>query len=82
MEEPLKVLQQYNKRIGKNVNVVTFDGLRHTGVLKAASTDGIELEETIIVKEGKKKEKQIQHITIPFSNIKETRVIFSFNKII
>jgi ribosome maturation factor RimP len=82
MEEPLKVLQQYNKRIGKNVNVVTFDGLRHTGVLKAASTDGIELEETIIVKEGKKKEKQIQQITIPFSNIKETRVIFSFNKII
>ena len=82
MEEPLKVLQQYSKRIGKNVNVVTFDGLRHTGILKAASTDGIELEETIIVKEGKKKEKQIQQITIPFSNIKETRVIFSFNKII
>lgn len=82
MEEPLKVLQQYNKRIGKNVNVVTIDGLRHTGVLKAASNDGIELEETIIVKEGKKKEKQIQQTSIPFTTIKETRVIFSFNKII
>ena len=82
MEEPLKVFQQYVKRLGKNVNVTTLDGMRHTGILIAADTNNIQLEETLIVKTGKKKEKQIQNSSIPFTNIKETKVIFSFNKII
>lgn len=82
MEEPLKVLQQYIKRLGKNVAVTTFDGMRHTGILLSADANNIQLEETLIVKTGKKKEKQIQNSSIPFTNIKETKVIFSFNKII
>ena len=82
MEEPLKVLQQYIKRLGKNVAVTTFDGIRHTGILLSADANNIQLEETLIVKTGKKKEKQIQNSSIPFTNIKETKVIFSFNKII
>lgn len=82
MEEPLKVLKQYHKRLGKNISVLTLDGVRRNGILKNATDDGIDIEETVIVKEGKKKEKQVQHNFIPFTNIKETKVIFSFNKII
>jgi hypothetical protein len=40
------------------------------------------LNEDITVKNGNKKEKLKQLNNIPFINIKETRVIFSFDKII
>lgn len=82
MEEPMKVLQQYHRRIGQKVGVVTFDGLKHTGILKSVSEEGIEIEETLVVKTGKKKATNTRQLSIPFSHIKETRVIFSFDKII
>ncbi len=31
MEEPLKVLKQFHKRIGQKVSVLTFDGIKRTG---------------------------------------------------
>jgi len=82
MDEPLKVIQQYRKKTGKEISIITFDGLRHTGILKSVSDDGIELEEIIIKKTEGKKEKSIELITFPFSQIKETKVIFSFDKIL
>ena len=50
MDEPLKVLPQYQKRLGREVSVVTFDGLKHQGVLQAATEEGIELNELIVRK--------------------------------
>lgn len=82
MEEPLLVLKQFHKRIGREVNVLTFDGVKHTGTLMSADENGLSLNEDITVKSGNKKEKQKQLNNIPFNNIKETRVIFSFDKII
>jgi ribosome maturation factor RimP len=78
MDEPLKVLPQYMKRIGGKVNVITFDGLKHTGILESASENGIDLNETIIKKENGKKEKLTQTIHLPFEQIKETKVEFTF----
>lgn len=77
MDEPLKVLPQYQKRVGREVSVVTFDGLKHTGILKAASYDGIELHEMILRKTNGKKEKIIQPVHLTFTQIKETKIIFS-----
>ena len=82
MEEPLKVLRQYHKRQGREVSVVTFDGMKRTGTLMSADENGIVLNEDIVVKDGNKKTKSKQINNIPFNNIKETRVIFSFDKII
>ena len=82
MEEPLKVHKQYVKRLGQEVGVVTFDGIKHLGILKSVNEEGIDLEETITVKIDNKKEKQQQLISLPFSQIKETRVNFHFDKII
>ena len=82
MEEPLKVLRQYHKRIGREVSVLTFDGIKRTGTLMAADENGLSLNEDITVKDGNKKIKTKQLNNIPFNNIKETRVIFSFDKII
>lgn len=81
MEEPLKVLPQFQKRIGREVSVLTFDGIKRTGTLVAVDDSGLQLNEDITVKTGNKKEKHKQLNNIPFSNIKETRVIFSFDKI-
>jgi ribosome maturation factor RimP len=82
MEEPLKILPQYKKRIGREVSVLTFDGLKRKGKLTAADETHIELSEEVITKDGKKKVTTTKQISIPFTDIKETRVIFSFDKII
>jgi ribosome maturation factor RimP len=82
MEEPLKILPQFKKRIGQNVSVITFDGLKHTGILVSVDENNLELNEEFKTGSGKKKEIQKKINTIPFKNIKETRVIFSFDKII
>lgn len=81
MEEPLKILPQYKKRIGREVSVITFDGLKRKGTLLAADENHIEISEEIVTKEGKKKIIHKKQISIPITDIKETRVIFSFDKI-
>jgi ribosome maturation factor RimP len=81
MEEPLRVIQQYRKRLNHRVGVVTFDGLKHIGRLKEAGENGIVLEEESTVKTGNKKSIQLNDVHLSFNQIKETRVIFSFDKI-
>src|SRR5689334_4503119 len=34
MDEPLKVLGQYKKRVGQRIEVITFDGMKREGVLQ------------------------------------------------
>ncbi len=82
MEEPLKILAQYKKRIGQRVSILTFDGLKHIGLLISADENQIEINEEIKIGSGKKKEIQAKQYKIQLTEIKETRVIFSFDKII
>lgn len=82
MEEPLKVLKQFHKRIGQKVSVLTFDGIKRTGTLLSADESFLKLEEEFTIKAGKKKEIQKKMVEIPFNQIKETKVNFSFDKII
>jgi len=78
MEEPLKVLKQYRRRIGKTVSVITIDGIRKEGVLKNADDNQIELEEVIVEKSNGKKILHSELRTIPMNEVKETRVVFKF----
>lgn len=82
MEEPLKILPQYQKRVGQQVSVLTFDGVKRKGILVSADENGIELNEETVVKSEKKKEVIHQLNKIPFTSIKETKVLFSFDKMI
>jgi ribosome maturation factor RimP len=82
MDEPLKVFQQYQKRIGKEISVVTFDGQKHTGILKSVTEQELELEMSSAKKINGKKEITSQLKHFPFSEIKETKVVFSFDKIL
>ena len=63
MEEPLKVLKQYQKRVGREVRVLMADGMVKKGILKVAGDDGLELKEKVERKVNKKKTVEIYNIT-------------------
>lgn len=72
--EPLKLLRQYAKNIGRSVEVVKLDGTVTEGVLKSADDTAIVLEET----KGKNKKKEVIVHTIPFDQLKTTTVQVTF----
>lgn len=78
MDEPLKVLPQYHRRIGKQVSVITKDGLRREGILKSADENEVVIEETVSVRDNGKKSALIHDRRIPMSEVKETKVVFRF----
>lgn len=78
MEEPLRVIQQYQRRIGKQVSVITKDGIRREGVLKSADENEIVIEESITEKINGKKNLRMELKTIQMGDIKETKVVFKF----
>jgi len=74
IEEPLKLLRQYKKNIGRKVEVLLQDDTRQQGKLTAASDQEIKLEQT----EGKGKKQIIKEIEIPFADIKQVKVLVVF----
>jgi ribosome maturation factor RimP len=74
VDKPLQLPRQYNKHIGRDLEVTFLDETKNTiiGKLIEVSPNAINIEEVI----GKKKE-TIQHI-IPFSEIKTAIVQISF----
>jgi ribosome maturation factor RimP len=76
MDQPLKVLQQYHRRIGRTIKITTTDGQTHTGLLQSANNEEVVILETVIEKIGKKKSINQQQTVIPFVLIKETKLEF------
>jgi ribosome maturation factor RimP len=72
--EPLKLLRQYAKNIGRSVEVVKLDGAVTEGILKSADDTAIVVEET----KGKNKKKEVIVHTIPFDQLKTTTVQVTF----
>ncbi len=70
LDEPLKLLRQYKKNIGRQVELVLQDGSRYEGRLLEVSEDGIIVEET----KGKNKKKEVINHTFLFDNIKTTKI--------
>jgi ribosome maturation factor RimP len=70
LDEPLKLKRQYHKNLNRNVEVTLLDGSKTEGVLKEVAEDKIMVEET----RGKNKKKETVSHTIPFDNIKTTKV--------
>jgi ribosome maturation factor RimP len=70
LDEPLKLLRQYRKNIGRQVELVLQDGTKKEGRLVEVSEDGIIIEET----RGKNKKKEVINHTFLFDNIKTTKI--------
>ena len=74
LDEPLKLMRQYHKNIGRKVEVLMKDGVKTEGVLKQVTDDGIILEET----RGKNKKKETIEHAFPFEAIKSTKIQIVF----
>ena len=75
---PFKVMEQYRKNCGRQVNVVKRDGQKIIGILQHVDDEGIILEiETKIREAGQKRSKTVmQTVAIKFSDIKTTKSHF------
>ena len=80
LEQPLKILRQYLKYIGKQVQVLTSENEKLTGKLISADDQGIEIEEKYKerIQANKSKQEIINNIRLTFNKIKETKVMLSF----
>ncbi|NDB53979.1 MAG: ribosome maturation factor [Chitinophagaceae bacterium] len=74
LDEPLKMHRQYVKNIGRPVEVILNDGIKQEGVLKAVTEEAIEVESTT----GKGKKAVTTQLTIPFIQIKSTKIQIKF----
>jgi ribosome maturation factor RimP len=74
LEEPLKLLRQYQKNIGRLVEVEMNDGSRKEGKLLSANEEEVEIEQT----QGKGKKAVTIIIKIKFDQIKHTKVLVTF----
>jgi ribosome maturation factor RimP len=75
IDEPLKLLRQYKKNIGRTVAVTGNDNSLKEGKLAGVNENSITLE----IAEGKGKKAVTRELEIPFSEIKETKVQVKFN---
>jgi len=76
---PLKVLRQYLKNIGREVEVVTKSGEKQKGILKSANTEGFELEFLAKGRVDGKKVEETKVLTYSFDQMKTVKIVISFN---
>ena len=76
---PFKVVRQYLKNLGREVEVVTLSGEKKKGILKSADSTGFELELAVKEKVDGKKVEVAQSLTYNFDQIKTVKIVISFN---
>jgi len=74
IDEPLKLLRQYSKNIGREVEIITNSGEKKEGKLTAVTEEKIDIEYT----EGKGKKAMVKKEEVLFTDIKQTRVQVKF----
>lgn len=80
LTEPFKVLKQYEKNLGNEVEVLTKDGKKLTGILEEANEENFVLQiEKTEKPEGAKRKITVQEdITFKYTDIKHTKYIIRF----
>lgn len=78
MDTPLKVPEQYLRRINREVRVVTTEGKEYRGLLKLANNAGFTIEVQKKVKEQNKKIIVNETVNFDYQQIKETKLILNF----
>lgn len=74
VDEPLKMLRQYKKNVGRKLEVVLTDDSKQEGKLTGVDDSSIHIEYT----EGKNKKAVTHNREIAFSDIKQATVLVSF----
>ncbi|WP_430813306.1 ribosome assembly cofactor RimP [Carboxylicivirga sp. RSCT41] len=78
--QPFKVKRQYQKNIGRDVEVLTSEGKKFSGKLTAVADDtfSVEIEEKVKVEGKKRKELQVRTVSCKFDEVKQVKDIISF----
>ncbi|MCG8579382.1 MAG: ribosome assembly cofactor RimP [Bacteroidales bacterium] len=78
--QPFKVKRQYQKNIGRDVEVLTLDGKKFSGKLTEVADDtfSVEIEEKVKVEGKKRKELQVRTVNCKFDEVKQVKDIISF----
>ena len=74
IDEPLKLIRQYIKNVGRFIEVVKLDETRLEGKLLEANEEKISIEIT----EGKGKKMTVNQLEVSISDIKQTKVQVKF----
>lgn len=80
LTSPFKVLRQYQKNIGQDIEVLTRDGRKMHGVLRAADPDKFTLEYTVKEKpEGSKRPVEVsKREDFPYDAVRSVQVDLKF----
>jgi ribosome maturation factor RimP len=70
LDEPLKLYRQYQKNVGRPVEVILKDGIKVEGKMIEVHEEAIVVEET----KGKNKKKEVLLHNFPFDIIKSTKI--------
>jgi len=78
--QPFKILRQYVKNIGNEVEVLTKKGIKLTGILKSADKEAFVLtvEKQVKPEGAKRKVKVEEDLTFPYSEVKHTKYLIRF----
>jgi ribosome maturation factor RimP len=81
LDRPLLLTEQYEKNLGRRLDIVTKDGRKKTGRLINVLKKGIEIESEVLEKNksGKGKKHVIKKFAVDFAEIKSAKVVVSFN---
>ena len=78
LTHPYKVLNQYKKNIGQEVEVVTRDGEKISGILMQAGEDGFTIEAKVKTKVNGKKLDETKPVSFSFEQIKTVKSVITF----
>ena len=77
MDRPIKLLRQYKKRIGRELEVISKTGEKISGILVRADDKGIELEHPV---KNPKKEAVRPNSILALEQIKSAKIVITFGK--
>lgn len=78
LDMPFRVIEQYYKNRGNEIEVITQNGLKNKGILNKVTDKGIELGIKAQVKEGKKKKVIHKNISLDFNQIQSAKTVIAF----
>lgn len=76
LDKPFKLLRQYKKNIGKEVEITLHNGIKKSGILLSVDNKSIDLKQKINKKI--KEASMNNNIHIPFNEIKCTKSVIPF----
>lgn len=78
LDQPLKVLKQFYKNTGRNVRVITKEGVLVRGKLIGADEQGIKLEKFAEKKKKQKGTNENEILNLNYTELKETKLEITF----